>query len=183
MLRVVLAGLHLLGLGIGLGAIWSRARAFRGPFDAASLRRLFAADSWWGLAAVLWIGSGLWRLLAGTEKPTAYYLHNEVFWLKMTALAAILVLEVGPMVTLYQVARLDRAGYAGRSAPGAHLRAHQLHPGGPGGGHGGRGRAMARGMVLFVEPLVHAGGRIASTASTAATSSPSARTFTVANCR
>jgi putative membrane protein len=99
-LRVTLAALHLTALGIGLGAVWARARGFGGTLDATGLRRLFAADSWWGLAAVLWIGTGLWRLLAGIEKPTAYYLHNHVFWLKMTALIGILLLEIVPMVTL-----------------------------------------------------------------------------------
>jgi putative membrane protein len=99
-LRLILAALHLTGLGVGLGAVWARARGFRDTLDAPGLRRLFAADSWWGLAAVLWIGTGLWRLLAGIEKPTAYYLHNHVFWLKMTALVAILLLEIAPMLTL-----------------------------------------------------------------------------------
>ena len=100
MLRVTLAALHLMGLGVGLGAVWARARGFQGTLDAPGLRRLFVADSWWGLAAVLWIGTGLWRLLAGIEKPTGYYLHNHVFWLKMTALIGILLLEIAPMVTL-----------------------------------------------------------------------------------
>lgn len=100
MTRWLLAYGHLLALGIGLGAVWVRARGFRGPFDQGNLRRLFAADTLWGLAAVLWIATGLWRLLAGTEKPTAYYLHNPVFWLKMSALVAIFLLEVAPMMTL-----------------------------------------------------------------------------------
>jgi putative membrane protein len=99
-LRILLAALHLTGLGVGLGAVWTRARGFRDTLDGPSLRRLFAADNWWGLSAVLLIGSGLWRLLSSIEKPTAYYLHNHVFWLKMTALVGILLLEIAPMVTL-----------------------------------------------------------------------------------
>ena len=50
MLRWLLAAFHLTALGIGLGAVWVRAGALRGPFDPAGLRRVFAADSWWGLA-------------------------------------------------------------------------------------------------------------------------------------
>ena len=64
------------------------------------LRRALAADVWWGVAAILWVASGLWRLLAGTEKPTAYYLENHAFWTKMALFAAILVLESTPIVTL-----------------------------------------------------------------------------------
>jgi hypothetical protein len=45
MLRIVLAVLHLLALGIGLGAIYSRARALRRiGASAEALQRAFAAD-------------------------------------------------------------------------------------------------------------------------------------------
>ncbi len=110
MTRWLLASVHLLALGIGLGAIWVRARAFRGPFDGEGLRRLFGADSLWGLAAALWIGTGLWRLLGGIEKPTAYYLQNHVFWLKMGSLVVILLLELAPMMTLIRWRSDSRKG-------------------------------------------------------------------------
>jgi putative membrane protein len=100
MLRLALAALHLLALGIGLGAVWGRARALGGPRDSRALRRALAADGWWGFAALLWIGTGLWRLLAGTEKATGYYLQNHLFMAKMGLLALILLLEAWPMLTL-----------------------------------------------------------------------------------
>jgi putative membrane protein len=100
MLRLLLATVHLLALGIGLGAVWGRARGLREPIDRASLRRAFAADSWWGLSALLWISTGLWRVLSGTEKPTTYYMHNHVFFAKMGLLVVILLLEIWPMITL-----------------------------------------------------------------------------------
>jgi putative membrane protein len=100
MLRWLLAAFHLTALGIGLGAVWVRAGALRGPFDPAGLRRVFTADSWWGLAGALWIATGLWRLLAATEKPTAYYLHNHFFYLKMAALLLLLLLEARAVVSL-----------------------------------------------------------------------------------
>jgi putative membrane protein len=101
MVRWLLAAVHLLALGIGLGSVWARARLLGGPtLDGPTLRRALTADAWWGVAAVLWVGSGLWRLLAGTEKPTAYYLGSHAFWTKMALFAAILVLESRPIVTL-----------------------------------------------------------------------------------
>ena len=101
MLRWLLAAAHLLALGIGLGAVWVRARALAsGAPDRATISRLLAADSVWGVAALLWITTGLWRLLAGTEKPTEYYLASHAFWIKMSLLVVILALEVRPMVTL-----------------------------------------------------------------------------------
>lgn len=100
MLRWTLASLHLLALGIGLGAVWARGRALNGPLDRAGLRRVFTADTWWGVAAALWLVTGLWRLLAGTEKATGYYLHNHLFWTKMMLFVLILLLELAPMLGL-----------------------------------------------------------------------------------
>ena len=101
MLRITLAAVHLLALGIGLGAIYARARALhRLRSDSHALNRALVADSWWGLAALLWIGSGIWRALAATEKPTAYYMTNRVFLAKMGLLGLVIVLELWPMVTL-----------------------------------------------------------------------------------
>jgi putative membrane protein len=98
--RWLAASLHILALGIGLGAVWARGRALRSSLDAGTLRQVFYADTLWGLAAVLWISTGLWRLLAGLEKGTGYYLQNHIFLTKMALLALVLVLEIRPMITL-----------------------------------------------------------------------------------
>ena len=101
MLRIALAAVHLLALGAGLGAIHSRARAL-GQVSVApdALNRAFVADTWWGVAFLLWVITGLWRALAGTEKVSTYYWSNHVFYAKMGLLAIILALEIWPMVTL-----------------------------------------------------------------------------------
>ncbi len=100
LVRWIFAALHLLGLGVGLGAVWARARALRGPLDPAGFRRVFYADGWWGAAAAIWIGTGLVRMIGGLEKSMGYYLQNHLFWGKMALLLGILVLEVSPMMTL-----------------------------------------------------------------------------------
>jgi putative membrane protein len=102
MIRWLLAALHLLALGLGLGAIWARGGALRGNLDQSGLRRAFYADTWWGVAAVLWISTGLLRAFGGFEKGSSYYLHNRLFWTKMGLLAVILVLELQPMIALIQ---------------------------------------------------------------------------------
>jgi putative membrane protein len=98
--RWLAASLHLLALGIGLGAVWARGRALRSSLGAGNLRQVFFADTFWGLAAVLWISTGLWRLLAGLEKGTGYYLQNHLFLTKMALLGLVLLLEIRPMITL-----------------------------------------------------------------------------------
>ena len=116
LIRISLAWLHLLALGIGLGGVWGRARALhdslRDPPDARAIRRALIADAWWGTAAVLWIVTGVWRLVGSTEKSTAYYLANHAFYAKMALFIGILALEVWPMMTLLKWRR-------GRSEPHA----------------------------------------------------------------
>ena len=136
MLRIALAGLHLLALGLGLGAVIARGSALRESPSNAALRRAFRSDSMWGFAAVLWISTGLWRLLAGIEKPTAYYVRNPVFHLKMGLFLLILVLEIWPMVTLI---RWRRTFSAGESAERLMMR-------------GVAGRRIA--MISHIEALV-----------------------------
>jgi putative membrane protein len=100
LIRWMVAALHLLALGIGLGAVWARGRALRSPLDTPGLQRVFYTDSLWGLAALLWIATGLLRAFAGLEKGSAYYLQNHAFWIKMALLGLILLLEAWPMMTL-----------------------------------------------------------------------------------
>ena len=99
-LRLLLAATHLLALGIGLGAVWARSRALRGIIDNAALRRAFVADAWWGIAALLWLGTGIARLFAASEKSLDYYVRNPLFHVKMGLFVLILALEIWPMVTL-----------------------------------------------------------------------------------
>lgn len=100
MLQWLLASLHLLALGIGLGAVVARALALRSNALSSRLSSVFLADSLWGGAALLWISTGVWRAFGGIEKGTAYYLNSDAFWIKMSLLGLILVLEIWPMITL-----------------------------------------------------------------------------------
>jgi putative membrane protein len=108
--RWIAASLHLLALGIGLGAVWARGRALKSGLDGTALRQVFLADAFWGLAALIWISTGLWRLLAGLEKGTGYYLQNHVFWTKMGLLGLVLLLELKPMITLIGWRRIVARG-------------------------------------------------------------------------
>lgn len=118
-MRIALAVIHLLALGIGLGAIYARGRALhRLSGEPAALRRAFTADVWWGIAAILWISTGLWRAIAGTEKTPSYYWTNHVFYTKMGLLALVLALEIWPMMTLI---RWRMAGQRGTLPPPAEL--------------------------------------------------------------
>jgi putative membrane protein len=99
MASALVSALHLLALAIGLPAVVLRGRALRGRLDGDGLRRLFAADTAWGLAALLWATTGLLRAFAGLEKGTAFYLGSGLFWMKLALFVTIVLLELWPMVT------------------------------------------------------------------------------------
>lgn len=110
MISAVVSALHLLALALGLPSVFLRGRALKGPFDDAGFRRLFAADTVWGIAALLWISTGLLRAFAGLEKGSEFYLSSTLFWTKMALLAAIIVLEIWPMVTFIRWRAVLRGG-------------------------------------------------------------------------
>ena len=111
MIAALVSALHVLALALGLPSVYFRGRALRGRLDADGLRQLFLADNFWGLAAALWLVTGLLRAFGGLEKGTAFYLASTLFWTKMGLFALILVLEIWPMTTfLHWRSALRRGG-------------------------------------------------------------------------
>jgi putative membrane protein len=95
----IVSALHLLALAIGLPSVFLRGRALGGRLDRDGIRRVLVADTVWGLAALLWVATGLLRAFAGLEKGTAFYLNSNLFWVKMALFVAIVILEVRPAMT------------------------------------------------------------------------------------
>ena len=112
MIAAIVAAFHYLALALGLPSVFLRGRALKGPLDRDGLRRLFAADSIWGVAAGLWLVTGLLRAFGGLEKGSAFYLASRLFWLKLALFALVVGLEVWPMVTLIRWRRAVRNGGA-----------------------------------------------------------------------
>jgi putative membrane protein len=107
----LLSAIHMLTLAVGFAAIFARGRALAGSLDDAGWSRLLAADNVWGVAALLWIASGLGRVFFGGREP-AFYAHNGFFWVKMALFALVFALELTPMITFVRV-RVARS----RAAP------------------------------------------------------------------
>src|SRR5207247_9448592 len=78
----LLSAVHVLTLALGLGAVFMRGRAMARPLDEAGWRRLLAADNAWGIAAALWIVSGLGRVFFG-GKERAFCWHHGLFRVKL----------------------------------------------------------------------------------------------------
>jgi putative membrane protein len=120
-LRASLSALHVLALAIGFGSVFARGMRLRDlrrdPADAAALSRLFLADSLWGVAAVLWIATGLARAFGRLEKTPDFYLRNGFFWVKMALFLVVLLLELRPMWTFIRWRSARRRGATSVPAP------------------------------------------------------------------
>ena len=96
----LLSTMHLLALAIGLPGVFLRGKALRAlPNDPSAVERVLSADNLWGVAALLWLATGLTRAFGGFEKGTGYYLHSGTFLVKMGLFASVLALEIWPMAT------------------------------------------------------------------------------------
>lgn len=98
--KFLFAAFHFIALGIGFYGIWSRAEALRRLKDESSLNEVFRADNFWGIAAILWIVTGLWRAFGGLEKGTEFYLACNIFLAKLGLFILVFILEIKPMITL-----------------------------------------------------------------------------------
>jgi putative membrane protein len=107
----LLSAIHVLTLALGLGAVVMRGRALGRPLDEAGWQRLLAADNWWGIAAGLWIASGVARLFFGGKEPSFYW-HNGFFWIKLALFGLVFALELTPMMTFIRVRTARRRGTA-----------------------------------------------------------------------
>jgi murein DD-endopeptidase MepM/ murein hydrolase activator NlpD len=113
--RLALASLHILALAMGLGGAWSRARAVHNSADANALRRAFIGDLWLGLAILVWLTTGLWWLLSGTDARVDYYATDSSFYVKMALFVSVVALEFWPTRTLLRW-RFSRSEPSARDA-------------------------------------------------------------------
>jgi putative membrane protein len=106
----IVSALHVLALALGLPSVYLRGRALKGRLDRAGLGRLFAADNLWGVAAALWLVTGLLRAFGGLEKGSRFYLASPLFWTKMALFLAVVILEIWPMITFVRWRRVTGRG-------------------------------------------------------------------------
>jgi putative membrane protein len=99
MVSYILAVLHLLTFGLGFGSCWARGVALKNLKDPLGLPAVFLADGLWGVSALLWIGTGLWRAFGSLEKGSDYYLGSTAFLMKMGLFILIVLLEIKPAIT------------------------------------------------------------------------------------
>lgn len=100
---IVVAALHFLTLAAGFTALFVRGRELKvlsqgGVVTPEKLKALLMADNVYGVAALLWIVTGVLRAFAGLEKGSDYYLNSQFFWIKMILFLGVFLVELRPMM-------------------------------------------------------------------------------------
>ena len=118
-ISALLSAIHVLALAVGLGSLGMRGFALAGRLDEPTWDQLLGADTAWGVAAGLWIASGLARVFRGGKTP-GFYWHNGLFWTKLGLFALVFAIELRPMITFIRVraARRNRAAVPAFSVDG-----------------------------------------------------------------
>lgn len=98
-MTVFIAYLHIVTLAFGFSALKIRGIRLKDSLETGNVKKILMADNLWGIAAILWIGTGLLRLLGGYDKEPVYYMHNHWFMGKMTLFLFVVLLELKPMIT------------------------------------------------------------------------------------
>ena len=110
LIQWLFAAVHLLALPLGAAAVWTRASALSMLPDERALKHAFAADAAWGVAAGIWLVTGLVRAFGGLEKGTSYYVDSHLFWTKLALFGLVFALEMRPMIALIRWRILARRG-------------------------------------------------------------------------
>lgn len=112
-MQIFIAAVHLIAMSLAMYGVLARGTALRETPTSNSLPRAFRADAFWGIAALVLIVTGLYRLLGPLDKGAAYYMKNGLFHAKLTCIVLIIALEISPMLTLIRA----RAAFRGGSSP------------------------------------------------------------------
>lgn len=101
----LIASFHYIALALGFSGLAVRGAGLRAivksPATFSEERgKILAADSVYGIAALLWIVTGVWRAFGGLEKGTDYYVGNPLFWVKLGVFGGVFLMELPIMIEL-----------------------------------------------------------------------------------
>lgn len=104
LLAALVAAFHFLALALGMSSVVARGLRLRdlrrNPQGPGVLQGVLVADTFWGIAAALWLVTGLARAFGHLEKAPDFYRRNGFFHLKMALFVSVIALEIVPIVTL-----------------------------------------------------------------------------------
>jgi putative membrane protein len=103
---------HFISIFLAFSCLTAELILYRPSMPAEIVRRLRRVDAGYGLAAAAIIGTGFLRF-SFSGKGADFYVHSGVFWIKMTLVAAVVLVSVVPTAHFL---RLPRRGAGGTVA-------------------------------------------------------------------
>jgi putative membrane protein len=104
----LLAWAHFLCIFALVSVVVAEVVLYRPRMGGVRLAQLQRVDLWYGIVAGLVIVTGVARVIYGLKGPS-FYLHNPVFWTKMTLFAIVGLLSVPPTMHYLRVKRSAQA--------------------------------------------------------------------------
>lgn len=102
-MTTLFAAFHYIALAVGFAGITLRTLHLKQALNGTqNIKQIFFADNLWGIAALMWIATGLMRAFGGLEKGSPFYLQSHWFWLKMVLFLLVFLLEFRVMIKLIQ---------------------------------------------------------------------------------
>ena len=95
--EVIVNYLHFAGFAALAAALVVELVLYRPVVPGATARTLARIDAFYGLSAVVVLGSGLMKLLA-YGKPASYFMQNGLFHVKITLFVVMVLLSIYPTI-------------------------------------------------------------------------------------
>ena len=111
MIAALFAWLHLASAGVGAGLLLTEHWLCRRVADRLQVKLLGQVDLGYQLALIGSLATGLARALYYGQ-DAAYYLANQLFWLKMALFVGVAVIAIGPTLQYIRWNREARAAPA-----------------------------------------------------------------------
>jgi putative membrane protein len=125
LLDALLAWVHYVLLFALAGCLVAEIFFYRDVLPGPMLARLRLVDRWYGILAGLVILSGVLRVIY-SPKTAAYFMHNPIFWTKMTLFVAVALLSIPPTMHFLRIATTAQPDGTVRVERGAYVRTRTL---------------------------------------------------------
>jgi putative membrane protein len=125
LLDALLAWVHYVLIFGLVGCLFAEAFFYRDVLPAPTFARLRGVDRWYGILAGLVVLSGIARVVY-SPKTAAYFLHNPIFWTKMSLFVAVALLSIPPTIHYLRIGTAAQPDGTIQVERGAYVRTRTL---------------------------------------------------------
>jgi len=125
LLDAMLAWVHFMVIFGLVGCLFAEVWFYRDVLPAPTYARLRLVDRWYGIFAGAVVLSGIARVVY-SPKTAAYFIHNPIFWMKMSLFVAVGLLSILPTMHYLRIAKAAQPDGTVRVEPRAYTTTRAL---------------------------------------------------------